>query len=345
MEKRTGWVDYAKAIGIILVVYGHVAAGLYKVGIEIPTGFYTLTNSIVYSFHMPLFFFLSGLFFYRSFSKKGGSRLLFSKIDTIIYPYVVWSILQGCIEAFLSDYTNGNVSYREVFSLLWDPRAQFWFLYALFFVFVVASAIYSIVSERFHALVFLLAVSLYLFPTALLEYRAYQFIAQNLVFFCFGIVFTVYANVPYLSRVLPLLVVSSIFIVAQWFFHGYLSLEYTDKGLGTLLLAFTSIIFVVSISAYLSKISYRWLAFIGSSSMVIYLTHILAGSGARVVLNQLFGVDYYLTHLIVGCLVSVLAPLVFVILVNRVKIPYLFSAPISEWVVVLYGKALRRGKV
>ena len=57
-QNREVWIDYAKAIGIILVVYGHVARGLYSAGIDIPYELYVLIDSIVYSFHMPLFFFL-----------------------------------------------------------------------------------------------------------------------------------------------------------------------------------------------------------------------------------------------------------------------------------------------
>jgi len=30
MQERNVWVDYAKAIGIILVVYGHVARGVIQ---------------------------------------------------------------------------------------------------------------------------------------------------------------------------------------------------------------------------------------------------------------------------------------------------------------------------
>ncbi|MDA9004038.1 acyltransferase family protein [bacterium] len=72
ISHRSEWVDYCKAIGIILVVYGHVARGLFNAGIGSSIPWYSLVDSIVYSFHMPLFFFLSGLFFYSSFSKKGG---------------------------------------------------------------------------------------------------------------------------------------------------------------------------------------------------------------------------------------------------------------------------------
>ncbi|WP_320408208.1 acyltransferase family protein [Raoultella ornithinolytica] len=68
---RDTWVDYAKALGIILVVTGHVNRGLYSSGIYISKEFFILLDSVIYTFHMPLFFFLSGLFFVKSIDKNG----------------------------------------------------------------------------------------------------------------------------------------------------------------------------------------------------------------------------------------------------------------------------------
>ncbi|WP_162779036.1 acyltransferase family protein, partial [Klebsiella pneumoniae] len=57
---RETWVDYAKGIGIILVVFGHANRGLYSSGIYISPEIYHYLDNVIYSFHMPLFFFLSG---------------------------------------------------------------------------------------------------------------------------------------------------------------------------------------------------------------------------------------------------------------------------------------------
>lgn len=46
---RIVWIDTLKALGIIAVVVGHVVPG-------------TLAK-IIFSFHMPLFFFISGFLF------------------------------------------------------------------------------------------------------------------------------------------------------------------------------------------------------------------------------------------------------------------------------------------
>ncbi|EPJ4139137.1 acyltransferase family protein [Klebsiella pneumoniae] len=72
---RETWVDYAKGIGIILVVFGHANRGLYSSGIYISPEIYHYLDNVIYSFHMPLFFFLSGLFFVSSI--KTGLRRCF----------------------------------------------------------------------------------------------------------------------------------------------------------------------------------------------------------------------------------------------------------------------------
>lgn len=68
-KERLHWLDYSKTIGMYLVVLGHVLkdnAQLFKV--------------VIYSFHMPLFFFLSG-FLYKL--KIGGGKYFFIHSEAI----------------------------------------------------------------------------------------------------------------------------------------------------------------------------------------------------------------------------------------------------------------------
>jgi len=340
VKNRESWVEYAKAIGIILVVYGHVATGLYNGGIDFSVAYFELFNSVIYSFHMPLFFFLSGLFFYKSFSNKGGAKLIFSKVDTVFYPYVIWSILQGVVEVLLSNYTTNDVSLVEVASLLWSPRAQFWFLYALFSFFILSSVLYSLLSKQFTIPILVCSIALYLYPSLLPQ--DLWFISRNFVFFVLGIVFTMYLKPEHFSSWIALLGLALSFIVGQWVFHSYLSYEHTDKGVESLLLACISIAFIVSMSLLLSRANYKFFAYVGSSSMAIYLMHILAGSGSRVILSKAFGVDSVVIHLVVGCLVGIMAPLIALILIDKLNVKYLFSAPVSSVAINLYNKLLQR---
>ena len=330
MNHRTEWVDYAKAIGIILVVYGHVARGVFNAGINFPEPIFQLVDSVIYSFHMPLFFFLSGLFFYSSFAKRGAMKFVSSKVDTIFYPYVVWSILQGGIEIFLSSYTNGNVLFEDVISFLWAPRAQFWFLYTLFFVCVFSSFVYLFSPKRLTLVFLAFSVFIYIFPTVVPDFRLLHLVANNLVFFALGIVFTLYIKVEYFSRIPVFFGILCSFVFSQWFFHCHYDLLYTDRNVWLLLLSFISILFLVSVSTLLAKNNFKVLVIVGQSSMAIYLMHIIAGSGARIFLSKFLGVDNVLAHLIFGCFVAILAPLVGLLLINKIKVPFLFSAPISS---------------
>src|SRR5689334_3644402 len=67
---RETWVDAARGFGISLVVFGHVWRGLEKAGIMSADAVFVAVDRAVYSFHMPLLFFVSGLFFYPSLARR-----------------------------------------------------------------------------------------------------------------------------------------------------------------------------------------------------------------------------------------------------------------------------------
>lgn len=77
MSERISWIDIAKAIGIGFVVMGHLSN---------PEDI----NTFIYAFHMPLFFFLSGMTFRND---QQFSPYLQKKIRTIIIPYFLFAIL------------------------------------------------------------------------------------------------------------------------------------------------------------------------------------------------------------------------------------------------------------
>ncbi|MAE22002.1 MAG: acyltransferase, partial [Pseudomonas sp.] len=315
---RSDWVDYAKGLGIILVVYAHVVRGLVSAGFDVPSVLSSVVDSIVYSFHMPLFFFLSGLFFIDSLKRRSLDGMLFSKLDTIIYPYIVWSLFQGGIEVILSTYTNGHVTFAEVLTL-WEPRAQFWFLYALFLIFLVWSVIYAYLSSKYTILIFSFASFLYLVQSWFDGVYWLSVLVKNSVFFMFGVVFREYNLYQYLSSRVGLVCLTLAFVSGQYLFHFHYGYTHTDKGISLLVLALVSISFTVS---FLIRFRSRLLAYIGGASMAIYLMHILAGSGVRVILNKFFIVDELSVHIVVGTLAGIILPLIALKVIGFLKIPY-----------------------
>ena len=333
MNSRSSWVDYAKGIGILLVVYGHVARGLHNAGISVSEKTYLLIDSIIYSFHMPLFFFLSGIFFVGSFNSRGATKLVLSKVDTIFYPFVIWSIFQGCIEATLSNYTNGTVSFTEVFSLLWEPRAQFWFLYALFLIFAFVALIYSLVPVKYTFIVFVASLLILLNRDVFPGWIIVTFIAQNLVYFSFGVFFSRLQNLRILENLYSLLTTLICSCIFQYYVHVNLDVHNTNFNLYLFVNAITSILFVVAFSLLLSRIHINFIFVLGRYSMSIYLMHILLGGGVRVGLQKVFDVDNYFIHLITGIIVGTTVAILISKIVEKYNIPYIFSAPISKFLV------------
>jgi fucose 4-O-acetylase-like acetyltransferase len=323
---RHAWVDYAKGIGILLVVYGHISRGLVSAGIELNERLFKLIDSIIYSFHMPLFFFLSGLFFCSSLQKRGRTELVLSKMDTILYPYVVWSILQGAVEALFSRYTNGEVTLAQVFDLT-EPRAQFWFLYALFILAVIGAFVYARLQPRFYGAIVLVSALIFIFQSELPDLLNADYVYYSFVFFAMGIWFNAHKRSILQNSGSWLLPLSLLFVAGQWLFHVFFGMTYEDISLPLLALAAISILFVVALASQLSKLPMGWISSLGYSSMVIYLMHVLVGSGVRVVLQKFMAVESPVVHLLVGVALAVLLPMLALHLIKRWNLMFLIEAP------------------
>ena len=67
-KQRIDYLDYAKGICIILMVACHAFASAGKYGHQIEA--MALSRSIIYQFHMPAFFILSGMFFKKEYTEN-----------------------------------------------------------------------------------------------------------------------------------------------------------------------------------------------------------------------------------------------------------------------------------
>ncbi|MBY6198756.1 acyltransferase family protein [Vibrio hangzhouensis] len=326
--EKTDWVDYAKGIGIILVVYGHVIRGLENAGISVP--YFNELDTIVYSFHMPLFFFISGMFVQQSLDNRGSKGVILSKIDTLVYPYIIWSLCQGMIEVALSTYTNGNATLIEVLSL-WDPRAQFWFLYVLFTTFCITCLIYYYTKKGLLIIGLALALVAYYQSLPMEIYvvdYVYSKLSSHWVYFMLGMLYQ-HPSIKSLTQStrIPLVIACTLFVIIQILLLNeiYILNEWTTQ----LIAAIISILFVIELSKSSCELNIPSLKFLGISSMEIYLIHILTGSGARVILFRL-GIDEVYAHIIIGTISGLAVPIAFKTFSQHLGLKYLFKAPISN---------------
>jgi fucose 4-O-acetylase-like acetyltransferase len=81
--ERIHWIDTLRAIAIILVVLGHTP------GIQN----YQQAVKYIYSFHIPLFFLISGILFNPKHTENTFSQFLRSQFWALMVPYSVWGLL------------------------------------------------------------------------------------------------------------------------------------------------------------------------------------------------------------------------------------------------------------
>lgn len=121
-KKYFEWIDTLKGIGIFYVTFAHLAP------------WYPLEKHI-YSFHMFLFFFISGYLFRVSDNYK---RYVKKRANVLLLPFVFWNVL-ATLCAIVIDGENINEALKKMFILegkmCWN--APIWFLLILFLVEVI----------------------------------------------------------------------------------------------------------------------------------------------------------------------------------------------------------------
>src|SRR5262249_24139865 len=155
---RCIWVDTAKGYGIILVVLAHAIRGLINNDIMTWTPIIRFVDAWIYAFHMPLFFFLSGLFLFRSTEKPWGA-FVSDKLRTIAYPYFIWSSITIVIKTALGPTTTHPYDLSDLPLILYAPIDQYWFLYVLFILLIAISALLKLGVSPW--VVFVLAILIY----------------------------------------------------------------------------------------------------------------------------------------------------------------------------------------
>lgn len=329
MRQRTDWVDYGKGIGIILVVYGHLLSSGYHAHLNIQEHFFALSDSIIYSFHMPFFFFLTGQFVEQSFQKRGAYVFLSNKIRYIAYPYLIWSLLQTSIELLLAGHTHRGIGISDILAIPYRPWSQFWFLYALTLMYI-AYSIFNKLGRYSTAVMALSAIVLFFYPIKT-EIAALHDFSIEFLFFVSGILTKRHFTNPGKNSI-PTMVTCALFIVlvGSGYFIFTTQIEPVRLTNGShpfyfLYLSTLGILSGTGLSQLLArKDCCRFIKVLGVHSLPIYLVHMLAGVGARIILLKLFHINNPVIHLGVGTLVGLLAPITIYQLSLMLHFPYLF---------------------
>ncbi len=332
-QQRAAYIDIAKGLLIILVVVGHVWQAVYHNGLLQNERLYHFIDDWIYSFHMPAFFLISGLFAMHSAQRPVGDFIV-RKLRTIAYPYLVWSVLQSSLQLLMKGSTTNTLTITDILRIPIYPQMQFWFLYALFYIFLFFILLKQLTSSR----TVFLGVGVLLFVLFQLGSGAgpvaFMYLSRYFIFFAFGIFGSEFFLLRR-SEKLPGPV--QLFFSALLLLGVSLVMPYPPDVSHTLvrawegpLVALPGIFFIFSLALLLfstSKAVGDLLVFLGNRSLEIFVAHTIFAAGFRIVLHRMAGVDSVTVHVLGGTIIGLGGPLVLVSLAQRFGFRYLFIWP------------------
>lgn len=120
-KQRITWIDMAKGYGMLVVILAHLDVGILE--------------KWIYTFHMPLFFLLSGYVFS---AKNDFSTFVKKKCKSVLIPYFCLGIPMLLFDGFghyiVGDYTIQDCIFLMLSFLIQRRMWTLWFLACLFFL-------------------------------------------------------------------------------------------------------------------------------------------------------------------------------------------------------------------
>lgn len=122
--------------GVLLTILGHSHSNDW-------TTFPSQPVEFIYSFHMPLFFCISGYLFAKSHSleKNGFIKWISDKSKRLLIPYFVISAISFIPKTLIEKGSLNRIGLNEIFQCFFAPRnniwGHFWFLPVIFILYLV----------------------------------------------------------------------------------------------------------------------------------------------------------------------------------------------------------------
>lgn len=251
MGNRLIYIDALRGFAMLLVIVGHLIQFNYSTGIENPI------FNIIYSFHMPLFFFISG--YVHSLSKKCTPlEFIKKRVRHLILPAITWT----CIVPVFFSYKKSFVSFDFY---------QYWFMYVLFAIeigyFGMSNILNIIKREKATPLIAIIIV------IALILFDFKKIPAWYFFMFAFGYIIATYKvaiKLKYLNGIL-----SFIFLLTCGYFnYGSNPAGESNRIWLMIPLSISASLVLLNVFRQIrSEYFNRYLSYIGRYTLGIYLCH------------------------------------------------------------------------
>ncbi len=342
-KNRVNWLDYAKGIGILLVVLDHTISGLLNSQL-ISYSSLELQIKIIYSgFFMPLFFIIAGLFAEKSISKPFFT-VLTTKLRTLAYPYIIWSVVQKILLIAAAQHINSPALSNPAmfaFNMVFQPYQQLWFIYALLIISLTHLGLRKLGLSPFYFLLFGACIYFSSVNRSNLPFIVTQ-LQHYTIFFSLGAWIGSALLTSVLSR-LDLLFDRRTLLATTLGGYGFiiavsfLPLVYDEKIkvlIRYLLTGSVGSLATLALCLWLAQ-NFKahhlaFLSFLGRSSLEIYVAHLIFIAGGRIILWKGIGITNSMLHLVSGMIFSLSFPVILKVFFQRIGFRYAFTFPASH---------------
>lgn len=263
-NNRITYLDAAKGVAILLMMLDHIWA------------FKNPVSEWIYSFHMPIFFIISGILIkYTNAEQRNLSKIIISKLKGLLIPYLVFEFGFVVLFGTLHNFDYNVLKWHAYDGLLLKPANwSLWFLICIFISEILFISIKKYIKNE-KALYFFISF-IYIIPFFIKTNNAYitiflrcctaigfiggGYISSSLVF-----------NKSYSNFIILLIAITNIILSSINGKVNLYNLNYSNPILYTIcaLLGSYSVIFL------LKKIDSKVLQFLGKNTLFLLGTHML----------------------------------------------------------------------
>lgn len=140
MKEHIKWIDCVKVEACILVVIGHFYQSMVVSGVLPDNTVYNWFIHTIYCFHVQLFFICSG-YLYQRYSKVNNmiawTKNIKKKLLALGIPYLTFTTATWLLKHVFSGAVNSELQTGLAETIFLKPTAPYWYLYALFFIFLI----------------------------------------------------------------------------------------------------------------------------------------------------------------------------------------------------------------
>ncbi|TFD88883.1 acyltransferase [Cryobacterium serini] len=297
-----------------MVAY-HVIGGMQ---LSSNSGWYYSSDLLV-DLRMPLFTALSGFVFaWRSPSDIGSyRRLIIGKARRLLVPLLTVGTLFVLVQS-VTPGTNSTRPIQEFWKLYVYGLGHFWFLQAIFLIFLVVGLVnLSALGRKFSfalaTLTITSGIAILVNVPAAWDIFSINRAIELLPFFLLGYISSSYGSMLLPARGAVLVLAGALLAVRAAEVFGVINLPASSSALLSLLLGLTGITAVV---AFRKQLCWLPLAWLGHFSFAIFLLHVFGTAPVRILLNTI-GFDSEIL-VFVACMAAGLGlPILFEVTLGR----------------------------